>query len=675
MKRFAYKTFIVAFSVIISLMISFGISKVFAEPESPNMVTDKPFVLRDNNSGREKDFDQMVEALMPGKAINGGNDMIDVDQDGDFTLYLMRNYDASNEKLPNNAGRFIYQNGKYSLTIRSAGKNTFTLSTERQSHFELTNLVKNRFKNIILDGKNIGGGLFITDKAHVTFEKGAIIQNCKETEIAPNEFTSPIKLVGKDSKLTINEGAEIKNNKCFGAKHYGIISADEDTIIEINGGKIYNNHAQYGGLIYGQGAIINIKGGIFSNNKADAQGGVIGAYFGTKLSVKNAGFLNNAANLGGAISASKASEVIIDNCGFKQNEADWGGGIYLRNTPANIKNAVFEQNTASNRSGGIHASSDVTTNMPKITVMGCEFKENIGAGFAGAVLLQKVESEISECDFINNFSIKSGGAVYLSSNAKLSIDECDFKNNGNARQNNVDYYTENGGAMGMAKTATVDIKKCNFIKNTAKEFGGAIYDYLFDAVDGDKYSEEQKNGAYGNLKTDGDTVFSDNKALSGFSAPPKNYADFTSLAFKSNSFKGKTFNPQLLLDKSLLNNYDVNFLIKSITFTFDSNGGKFKDGNAVHNEIIPNNTEYTISNETPIKDGYSFKGWRGEDGKLYQVGDKLAPATADRKFIAVWGAAYMPQTGDAQNIALYFILLTVAVISATVVIGKRRFSK
>ena len=75
----------------------------------------------------------------------------------------------------------------------------------------------------------------------------------------------------------------------------------------------------------------------------------------------------------------------------------------------------------------------------------------------------------------------------------------------------------------------------------------------------------------------------------------------------------------------------------SITITYDPAGGQFADGNE-RSEKGTSGTSYTIIEETPVREGYTFTGWKldGND-TLYQPEGSIVP-TGDVTLVAQWSS-------------------------------------
>lgn len=680
---------LVAVAIIFTAIATFAFEALAAPADpkiydSPQILTDttKTFVLRDNKNNTETAYDKLYYAL---ESIQNSS--------GNYTLYLMKDYDSSADPHDNVYPKGLHwsQNGSYILHVRSAGTKAHTLTNTYNDHFTLGGNVENIFENIILDGGDKYGGLTLFENSHATIGDGCIMQNTKSVDDGGGVMNSPILLGDENTKLTIKGNAIIKDNKSIGKKCKGIIFINDSGTVEIDGGSFYNNHGNFGGVISGFSARITINNATFKDNIADVSGAVISAYEGSVIKINNnCVFTENTSVNGGAIFV-RSSDLEINNSSFEQNSSKWGAAISSENSDLNINYCTFNNNEASKIGGAIY-SYLTKTDKKNMTVNKSKFTANLGTDLGGAICIQGPDATISESSFSNNFSFKDGAAISVKSTSSLTLSESELLENGKAIQNGQTFYTQQGGAIFVVADASVDIRASELKSNTAKT-GGAIYTNLYKKTDSD-YADTQDGDAYKNLTIDSNTEFSGNVATDGYSVPPLNFEELTNLKFKTNSFTGmNNFNPLLNLDKSLLNNNDVNYDFGAYVFVFDANGGKINIPTGSVETLVERvkpQAVYTIGKNPPVKDDSEFVAWEDEDGKLYQPGDSLPPAKGNHVFKAKWKESIIeptkeaspdkkiinaPQTGDTSNIALYVVLAVVAMIVFGFIINKNKRKK
>lgn len=147
------------------------------------------------------------------------------------------------------------------------------------------------------------------------------------------------------------------------------------------------------------------------------------------------GCMNNGD--GGALVIS-AGKLTVDNCEFIGNSStNSGGAINIGNkhsTDSEIKNTKFDGNTCIGTTYTQFGNGGAIYTQKPLKISDCIFTDNGAKGIAsnsgmgGAIYANSgsYSSIIDGCTFIHNYSIKSGGAIYLN-NSKLKIND-DFTN-------------------------------------------------------------------------------------------------------------------------------------------------------------------------------------------------------------------------------------------------------
>lgn len=433
----------------------------------------------------------------------------------------------------------------------------------------------------------------------------------------------------------------------------------------IEGATFRNNSAKKGGAIYSQG-VATVTDSTFSSNEAKNQGGAIYQRTG-QSDITNSIFEENFANKGGgAIYINfdlSEQQTTIKQSTFKKNAAVFGGGVYLGgNSKLNVTETKFTENEAA-YGGGIATPSkyaQMDKEKSNLSLEQTTFTSN--KALEGGGIFTSVPTEIAQSSFMENNAIVhkddvqenphvsgTGGAIYVA-DQKTTVKNSTFeKNNAGG----------SGGAIGVNGVTRDDQGQITDVKSDAKleitdgtSFksnmakvgqGGAIYVIPYAYTDPIKSDDEKlKNELYQKLTTDSTTIFEGNTSGSGYYTPPENYEDFNHLAFEKNSFTDKPVVDEKL-HKSLLNNYDVNYKNPNVTVLYDANGGAFAGGEKTKSEKHTINTgegqdskvEIIILSETPTRTGYTFVGWKGEDGKTYKAGEKLT-IYGNRLFTAIW---------------------------------------
>ena len=531
---------------------------------------------------------------------------------------------------------------------------------------------------------NISGGTFKNNK---TSRDGGAIAAYGNLNITGGTFEgneariAGAIMIGQNNTVTISN-ATFKNNK---ASTGGAIYSSKD--LTITKTSFEANEANWAGAIYAKkaltlsentfskntsknagGALYLVSGGsnitcTFEENIAQTQGGAIYIKAGDN-SIKGSEFTKNLSGTGGGaifINHGSKGTTSVEKANFTQNASNYfGGGIYLgQNSKLDLKTSSFTKNEAAFGAGLASAgegSPDANTN--NIKVEATNFTENLA--LMGGGIFTAFPTEITNCTFTKNKAVLHpqddqknphssgvGGAIEILDN-KTIIKGTKFEEN---------WAYGSGGALGLSGVkrgqddTIVGIKdnlkveisdNTNFIGNSCeKGQGGAIFTipYLYDihGYKSDIDEDELKAKAYLNITTSDNTVFKNNVAKLGYSNPPENYAIYTDLKFKENSFTQTQ--PTKDLAKSLLNNYDINYMANNIvvpeantvTLTLDENHahGKITDYDVMKGEAIDSYL-YTAKRK-----GYIFRGWSYNRDFLDEVrkGDLVY---GDTVLYAIW---------------------------------------
>ena len=236
-----------------------------------------------------------------------------------------------------------------------------------------------------------------------------------------------------------------------------------------------------------------IVGCIFLENVAYANsgsntkgGGAIywseGGYYGT---IKDSQFINNSVQStvkadGGAILWDKCHFAVIDNCIFDgdyietTNTGDvWiqGGAIYLRvDDPYTISNSKFINCYSEKEAGALYVQSN--TNGRKILIVNTTFINNvaqsIGQNSNGGGAIQVKQADIvilQNVTFINNTANQGGAVTVYDTKTNITFIDCTFDNN---TANN-----GNGGSIWAEKKFF--IYNTTIANSTASGYGGGLY--------------------------------------------------------------------------------------------------------------------------------------------------------------------------------------------------------
>ena len=408
-------------------------------------------------------------------------------------------------------------------------------------------VLKSYFEN---NSAPLGGAILILSQSNLHVDECIFRQNMATTNLLCNENTN----------LRIKNAIfyEIENLASGGA-----LLCVDSFVITIENSFFVNNSAYEGGSIHGKGNnfTANITNSIFKDNKANISSvlylektvsinlrtiefinnvapisSVVFMLGASIFNISDCLFINNTSGIGGALTISHSGIGVILSCQFKNNTVTnelvdialeigredsvddqycnseirtlcaTSGALHLHSTHSvQIERSVFSENHGDAWRGGggvggaggaVLISVDVLFNIER-----CEFRNNTSNKSGGAIVFfANVTGRISDSNFINN-SAHTGAAVYESSVINLSVynsnftdneaesragaifckDQCsiNFKNstlNGNVVLNG------GGGALNVQINGTIHIHGCQFLNNTADGLGGAVV--FYDEVEG-----------------------------------------------------------------------------------------------------------------------------------------------------------------------------------------------
>lgn len=266
---------------------------------------------------------------------------------------------------------------------------------------------------------------------------------------------------------TIN--ATFTNNSTTDENSFGGAIFNSGKIGAINGFFDGNTSASYGGAIVNAGEISSISGK-FTNNQAKIAGGAIVTsdvrnetltLNANLKEIKNSIFENNKATDksggGGAIMNNQFTNTLtINSSSFNSNSANDGGAIFNTGSLA-VSNSTFTNNTAQRTGGAIANVSDTE---------------------------QKVNANLTvqNSNFYNNQSDMAGGAIYTDSS--LTVKNSNFYNNHTNKTVSAENSKGNEESSGLGGGAIssvmgdLNIEEASFTNNETNGNGGAIYSLI-----------------------------------------------------------------------------------------------------------------------------------------------------------------------------------------------------
>lgn len=300
----------------------------------------------------------------------------------------------------------------------------------------------------------------------------------------------------------------------------GIFLSDNSNLTLINcilqNNKVYNSDG--GALDAQSGTDVRIYDCLFENNTAVREselewakfkagmGSAIIARIGSTLDLFRSTFRGNNAYLSTILVVSyndvkyKLSQLFVNNCLFEYNQVYNCGIIYTDELGySEIENSTFRYNINTHSGGVLELDACISS-----TVKNCKFIENYGT--SGAAIKIKVFNrkyfsnvDILNCDFISNSANNYGGAIY-SDLGKVKVSNCNFNQN---------YAGKHGGAI-YADFGEFKIENCKFTSNYAAKNGGAIFSENDPVtISGCKFTQNSaNNGGSLYLTSEGNTISS-----------------------------------------------------------------------------------------------------------------------------------------------------------------------
>ena len=361
------------------------------------------------------------------------------------------------------------------------------------------------------EGKQ-GGGVHIENSQNVTIDH-CTIQNNKTTEVSPNTNASVDigagggVFVSDKSHVTIQNGSTIQGNT--GTRGGGIYT--EHSTVEVKDSKIDRNTADdapekapnsnkgLGGGIYSYESTLTVTDSTISGNEAKGSTSLI--WYNSKDEISSEALGNGG---GGICAVGKKSDVTLDGVTVTGNKATsskkgTGAGIEAQGGSLTVKDSTISNNEAQGNGGGIFSAEgnvldvsgstiqgnkadngggihtgearDASKTPSKATITDTKILENeaIGSGEGGGVCVgTRADATLKGCTVANNRSVSTGGGIA----AKLStvtLDDTTVENN----------QAVNGGGLfhlGIAVPGSLTLQNGSIIQNnTASSMGGGLF--------------------------------------------------------------------------------------------------------------------------------------------------------------------------------------------------------
>lgn len=507
-------------------------------------------------------------------------------------MTIQRGYDARQSFNKNSAGIVI--DAPFNLTLQNS-----VLQNNRSDFGSGGAIAIHNLKEVVISNTHFlsnssgthGGAMTISTPQEMTIENCTFSKNHAEKQGGAIYIDRPI------LRLHLRDLTFEANRAQWGG---GIANRSQSEWVALEGCTFKNNYAgahgagiyhspQYASNIHYPNGNLQVINSTFHSNQAGTRGGAIYLRSGS-LHASQSQFMQNSSMHGGAIcsqlnySPTDDYLINIERSSFDENEAKLGGALFTV-FPSTVSSSTFKRNLASSIKGD--------TGNP------------YNSGFGGAIYVMYDKTKVSGSNFVENWAQRSGGAICISG------------------------YTRDKAGQITGFKDKINVTICDqskFLNNEVESGqGGAIYvaPYAYEA-------DLPDSGVYQNLTTDTSTLFSGNQTGGSLYAPPNNSDDYSSrLAFAPES----DITHGILTRKSLLNNYDVNYMRDGVKLSFDAQEGEFEDGTKLKTFILPVNELINLLG-APQWAGYNFTCWQ-DDTSSYLPGDTYTVA-GDRTFMAQW---------------------------------------
>jgi predicted outer membrane repeat protein len=223
----------------------------------------------------------------------------------------------------------------------------------------------------------------------------------------------------------------------------------------------------------------------FKNAYSKSSGAAIYLADNSNLTLINCIFMDNMAynSDGGAINAQTSTNVYVHNCTFDNNTSvresnlEWAkfkcgmGSAICVHIGSNLElyESILKNNNAYMATVLVISYDDVRYKLSSLFVKGCLFEKNTGYN-CGIIYLDELgKGEILDSVFKSNNVTHAGGILELDACKSCTVKNCKFESN----------YGHSGGAIKIKVfnskyRSHVNIINCDFTKNTAATYGGAI---------------------------------------------------------------------------------------------------------------------------------------------------------------------------------------------------------
>jgi predicted outer membrane repeat protein len=284
--------------------------------------------------------------------------------------------------------------------------------------------------------------------------------------------------------------------------------------VAVNNCNFNNNSAASAAGLYitGDGDGSSIDNSTFEKSQVSGQAGGAMANTIDGFTVTNSTFRDNVTARG-ALYPLRVTNLMVDNCTFTNNvnNGGFGGAMFIWNSVGTVQNCTFTGNSSGNAAGIYSDGREQPVGTNHINFDNLTFDGNNSLGFVAAGIYTFNSSHtMSNCSFLNNTTIQSGGGHYDSGDNQIVI------SNNNVFRNNSSQFS--GGQATYGTGTTYMITGNTYERNTASVSGGGVLN------------------AFGAMTTITDCFFEDNQSEAGSGGAIYTQNDTTTLALIESQF-------------------------------------------------------------------------------------------------------------------------------------------
>ena len=524
------------------------------------------------------------------------------------------------------------QTQEYTLTLNA----DLVIPLDDGGRLKVLNLNRD-FKQLTIEGKNHTISAVESDKEDDCFIKlrgGDITTGGLYFRNLTIDGVNKYNLINGDwSRKYIDlDNCTLKN-----AKEWALYSINSQVTVKKS--KITNcgiNRSNYF-AVYG-GSLL-IEDSVSTNNRGTAY-----FYYCTDAKITNSVFKNNESDFYAPLNFVKVGNLLVKGGSIVGNKGSAGAIIQDQ-----VKTAVYDGLTIADNEGTDQGAMTIVGY--DFTIKNCTITGNKGEE-SSAIRIKNYSYEhvkgLIENSIISKNIANNLGSLFLEDNCDLTINNTVFSDN-KARVGGAIAATSNKDSF------NITINGCKFINNYAGDYGGAIYtdDYIYEFT---RLGNDPNFKPYTSLEISNDVVFEGNRAGLGFFNPPEKYKDFKNLGFSKCSLEGKLLHQNAKGEwehvRSLINNYDISYINKISTVTYDPNNGSSRvivftspteidNNNPNYTSLVPKEytSEIKSNKETKFTNGDKhFTSWNTEangKGTTYMPGE-LATIRGNLYLYAQW---------------------------------------